>query len=186
MALRSTLFAIIALLLSSSALAHVSNPHEKIGDDLAEQLAEQLQRVNQHYGYSNIGVTRWVLAETLELPEQGDSMYKLSHQLSESLYAHMKERNMDLVEFRAQDYVTLTAEGSTNMTRNVDELEAQPKLDWVLVGTLSRKGDGAIVNLRIIDRRSQEVLAAANRYVPKHLYWPNKQTEMVDGRLQRH
>ena len=72
------------------------------------------------------------------------------------------------------------------MTRNVGELEAQPKLDWVLVGTLSRKDDGAVVNLRIIDRRSQEVLAAANRYVPKHLYWPNKQTEMVDGRLQRH
>ena len=101
MALRSTLFAIIALLLSSSVLAHVSNPHEKIGDDLAAQLASQLQRVNQHYGYSNIGVTRWVLAETLELPEQGDSMHKLSHQLSESLYAHMKERNLDLVEFRA-------------------------------------------------------------------------------------
>ena len=186
MALRSTLFGIIALLLSSSALAHVSNPHEKIGDDLAAQLAEQLQRVNQHYGYSNIGVTRWVLAETLELPPQGDSMHKLSHQLSESLYAHLKKRNLDVVEFRAQDYVILTAEGSTNMTRNVDELEAQPKLDWVLVGTLSRKDDGAVVNLRIIDRRSQEVLAAANRYVPKHLYWPNKQTEMVDGRLQRH
>ncbi len=186
MFLRSILLAVMTVLFSSSVIAHVSNPHEKISDDLAAQLANQLQQANQHYGYSNIGVTRWVLAETLELPSQGDSMHKLSHQLSENLYAHLKERNLDVVEFRAQDYVTLTAEGATNMTRNVDEMEAQPKLDWVLVGTLSRKDDGAVVNLRIIDRRSQEVLAAANRYVPKHLYWPNKQTEMVDGRLQRH
>lgn len=54
------------------------------------------------------------------------------------------------------------------------------------MGTLSRKDAGTMVNLRIVDRRNQEVLAAANRYVPKHLYWPNKQTELVNGRLQRH
>ncbi|MCK7458010.1 FlgO family outer membrane protein [Idiomarina aminovorans] len=185
---RSMLAAVTAALLItvSPVSAHASNPHEKIGDDLAADLSEQLSQVSQSYAYSNIGITRWVLAETLEFPQPGDSLYKLSHQLSESIYAHLKEYNLNVVEFRAQDYITLTKDGATAMAREVDELETHPKLDWVLVGTLSRKDAGTMVNLRIIDRRNQEVLAAANRYVPKHLYWPNKQTELVNGRLQRH
>lgn len=168
------------------AAASSNNPHEAIGDDLAEQLASQLSQDNKsHYGSNNIGVTRWVLAETLEQPQAGDSLNELSHQLSESIYAHLKERNLSLVEFRAQSYITVAKEGATLLSRDVDELEQHPEIDWVLVGTLSRKDAGTMVHLRIVDRRDQEVLAAANRYVPKHLYWPNKQTELVNGRLQR-
>lgn len=178
-------FSLWLLLFSGSAAAHVSNPHEAIGDDLAQQLASQLSQSNQsHYG-SNIGVTRWVLAETLEQPQTGDSLNELSHQLSESIYAHLKERNLSLVEFRAQPYISIAEEGSTILSRDVGELEQHPDIDWVLVGTMARKDAGTMVNLRIVDRRNQEVLAAANRYVPKHLYWPNKQTELVNGRLQR-
>ncbi|MFS6536341.1 FlgO family outer membrane protein [Idiomarina loihiensis] len=179
-------FSLPLFLLSGSAAAHANNPHEAIGDDLAEQLASQLSHNNHsHYG-SNIGVTRWVLAETLEQPQAGDSLNELSHQLSESIYAHLKERNLSLIEFRAKSYISVAEEGATLLSRNVDELEQHPEIDWVLVGTLSRKDAGTMVNLRIVDRRNQEVLAAANRYVPKHLYWPNKQTELVNGRLQRH
>lgn len=173
------------LLISGSVAAQANNPHEAIGDDLAQQLAKQLSSSKESYYGSNIGVTRWVLAETLELPQAGDSLNELSHQLSESIYAHLKERNLSLVEFRAQSYISVAEEGATLLSRGVDELEQYPEIDWVLVGTLSRKDAGTRVNLRIVDRRNQEVLAAANRYVPKHLYWPNKQTELVNGRLQR-
>ncbi|MDV6317009.1 FlgO family outer membrane protein [Idiomarina sp. HP20-50] len=172
-------------LIPIKAQSHVSNPHEAIGDDLAEQLAKQLAQVEQPYGMSNIGVTRWVLAETLEQPDEGDSLNQLSYQLSESIYAHLKERNLNLVEFRAQDYVSISERGATALTRNTEALEQHPELDWILVGTLARKDAGTMVNLRVIDRRNQEVLAAANRYVPKHLYWPNKQVELVNGHLQR-
>lgn len=179
-------FSLPFFLVSGPAEAHANNPHEAIGDDLAKQLASQLsQDHHSHYG-SNIGVTRWVLTETLEQPQAGDSLNGLSHQLSESIYAHLKERNLSLVEFRAQSYISVAEEGATLLSREVDELEQHPEIDWVLVGTLSRKDAGTMVNLRIVDRRNQEVLAAANRYVPKHLYWPNKQTELVNGRLQRH
>jgi hypothetical protein len=179
-------FSLPLFLVSGSATANADNPHEAIGDDLAEQLASQLSQDNKsHYG-SNIGVTRWVLAETLKQPEAGDSLNELSHQLSESIYAHLTERNLSLVEFRAQSYISVAEEGATLLSRDVDELEQHPEIDWVLVGTLSRKDAGTMVNLRIVDRRNQEVMAAANRYVPKHLYWPNKQTELVNGRLQRH
>ena len=99
------------LLFSGSATAHANNPHEAIGDDLAEQLVSQLSHDNHsHYG-SNIGVTRWVLAETLEQPQAGDSLNELSHQLSESIYAHLKERNLSLIEFRAKSYISVAEEG---------------------------------------------------------------------------
>ncbi|NWO02240.1 MAG: hypothetical protein HLX52_04665 [Idiomarinaceae bacterium] len=179
-------FSLPLFLLSVEAAASSNNPHEAIADDLAEQLAAQLAQSSQSDNQSNIGITRWVLSETLKQPEQGDSLNKLSHQLSESIYAHFKERNLSLVEFRAQNYISIGEEGSTILSRDVETLEQHPEVDWVLVGTLSRKDAGTMVNLRIIDRRNQEVLAAANRYVPKHLYWPNKQAELVNGRLQRH
>ncbi|NWO06661.1 MAG: hypothetical protein HLX50_13515 [Alteromonadaceae bacterium] len=187
MFLRSTFYAVLTmvLLIVIPVEAHANNPHEAIGDDLAEQLASQLSHDNYSDYGSNIGVTRWVLAETLEQPQAGDSLNELSHQLSESIYAHLKERNLSLVEFRAQSYISVAEEGATLLSRNVDELEQHPEIDWVLVGTLSRKDAGTMVNLRILDGRNQEVFAAANRYVPKHLYWPNKQTELVNGRLQR-
>ncbi|RUO67126.1 FlgO family outer membrane protein [Idiomarina ramblicola] len=165
--------------------AHVSNPHEVIADDLAAQLAEQLSAKMREYPQSQLGVTRWVLAESLTQPEQGDSLYDLSHQLSEGIYAHLEERNVALVEFRSQSYVSLSQTGALALSRDADNLNDEPNLDWILVGTLSRKDGGAMVNLRVVDRRSQQVLAAANRYVPKHLYWPNKQAELVNGRLQR-
>lgn len=187
MFLRSKFYAVVttAMLIVGSAMAHANNPHEAIGDDLAEQLASQLSQSNQsHYG-SNIGITRWVMAETLKQPQTGDSLNELSHQLSESIYAHLKERNLSLVEFRAQSYISVADEGATLLSRDAERLEQHPEIDWVLVGTLARKDAGTMVNLRIVDRRNQEVLAAANRYVPKHLYWPNKQTELVNGRLQR-
>ncbi len=179
-------FSIVLLGTSGLAIAHVNNPHEAIGDDLAEQLVAQLSQSADSHSDFNIGVTRWVLAETLKQPQTDDSLNELGHQLSESIYAHLKERNLSLVEFRAQSYISIAEEGATLLSRDVDELEQHPEIDWVLVGTLSRKEAGTMVNLRIVDRRNQEVLAAANRYVPKHLYWPNKQTEIVNGRLQRH
>lgn len=169
----------------NSAAASSNNPHEAIGSDLVEQLTLQLFKSNVSLEYFKIGVTRWVLAESLKQPEQGDSLNELSHQLSESIYAHLKERQLSVVEFRAQNYISIGEEGSTLLSRDVETLEQHPEVDWVLVGTLSRKDAGTMVNLRIIDRRNQEVLAAANRYVPKHLYWPDKQAELVNGRLQR-
>jgi len=183
------LIAIMALyaliFLPIRAQAHVSNPHEAVADDLAAQLAEQLEANLRDYPQSQLGVTRWVLAESLQQPEQGDSLYELSHQLSEGIYAHLEERDVALVEFRAQNYISLSQAGALVLSRDADELNNEPNLDWVLVGTLSRKDGGAMVSLRVVDRRSQEVLAAANRYIPKHLYWPNKQAELVNGHLQR-
>jgi hypothetical protein len=176
----------IAVCSTGSALANDKNPYHMISYDLVSELVSQLGDSHNDTHYDNIGVTRWVLAETMAQPEAGDSLYGLSHQLSEGLYADLKDQGLDVVEFRAQDYITLTSKGATALTRNADNLETQPKLDWILVGSLARKDAGAMVNVRIIDRYSQEVLAAANRYVPKQLYWPNKQTEIVDGRLQRH
>ena len=173
------------LFFPSSAQAHVSNPHETIADDLAAQLADQLDADIKAYPMSQLGITRLVLAETLEQPEHGDSLYQLSHQLSEGLYAHLEERDILLVEFRAQDYLSISESGALALSRDAEALNQNPSLDWMLVGTLSRKDSGAMVNLRVIDRRNQQVLASANRYVPKHLYWPNKQSEMVSGRLQR-
>lgn len=173
------------ILFPGKALAHVSNPHEIVADDLAAELAEQLDDDIKKYPESQLGITRLVLSETLRQPEQGDSLYSLSHQLSEGVYAHLAERNVALVEFRAQDYISLSQTGALMLNRDADVLSEDPDLDWVLVGTLSRKDDGAMVNLRIIDRRNQQVLAAANRYVPKHLYWPNRQSELVNGHLQR-
>lgn len=181
-------YAVITLSICStgSAVADGKNPYDMISHDLVTELVSQLGYSHSDTHYANIGVTRWVMAETMAQPEASDSLYALSHQLSEGLYADLKDQGLDVVEFRAQDYITLTQQGATALSRNADDLDTQPKLDWVLVGSLARKDAGAMVNVRIIDRYSQEVLAAANRYVPKQLYWPNKQTEIIDGRLQRH
>lgn len=178
---------ILALSLTPMAWGHKLSSYEVVADDLAEQLVQQLSSKHVDDGFSQLGLTRWVMAETLELPNTQDALAGLSHQLSESLHTHLQQRNVRLVEYRAQDFVSLSEKGATALSRDVDALQQQPQLDWLLVGTMARKDDGVVVNLRVVNRQSQQVLAAANQFVPKHLYWQSyRTTEMVDGKLQRH
>lgn len=174
-----------SLLLSNSLLAHQQHTYHAVADDLADQLVRQISQFDNDDGYSQMGLTRWVMADSLALPHAHDSVASLSHQLSESLYTHLQQRNVRLIDYRAQDYVSLSPQGATLLTRDAEQLNAQPLLDWVLVGTMARQQGGVVVNLRVLDRTSQKVLAAANRFVPKHLYSVNRSSEMRDGKLQR-
>lgn len=176
---------LLALTFSTLPAAHQPQTYNGVADELADQLVAQIKQEQSDDGFSQLGLTRWVMADSLELPHPHDSVAGLSHQLSESLYAHLQERNVRLIDYRAQDFVSLSKNGSTLLTRDPEQLNKQPALDWVLVGTIAPEQGGAIVNLRIIHRTSQQVLAAANRFVPKHLYASNRRTEMVDGKLQR-
>ena len=176
---------LLALTLSPFAAAHQPQSYESVADQLADQLVAQMQQRQFDDGFSQLGLTRWVMADSLQLPHPHDTVANLSHQLSESLYAHLQERNVRLIDYRAQDFVSLSADGSTLLTRDPERLNQQPSLDWVLVGTMAPEQGGVIVNLRVIDRTSQQILAAANRFVPKHLYAINRRSEMVDGKLQR-
>lgn len=178
-------FLLLIWVLSPLATAHQPKSYDGVADELADQLVAQIQHSQYDDGYSQLGLTRWVMADSLQLPHPHDSVTSLSHQLSESLYAHLQERNVRLIDYRAQDFVSLSEDGSTLLTRDPEQLNQQPALDWVLVGTMAPEQGGVIVNLRVIDRTSQQVLAAANRFVPKHLYASNRRSEVVDGKLQR-
>lgn len=182
-ALVITLWAILSI--SRSVLAQPMNDYQRVADQLAEQLVKQMQRHHVDDGYSHLGLTRWVMADTLQLPHPQDSVASLSHQLSESLYKYLQKRNVRLIDYRAQDHVSLASDGATLLTREVEHLDTQPLLDWVLVGTMAQEDQGVIVNLRVLERSSQKVLASANSWVPKHLYWTNRRSEIVDGKLQR-
>lgn len=175
------LFAV--MLCSGQLAAHQTDNYETVADELANALVSQLQQRND--GYSQLGLTRWVMADSLALPYQHDNIADLSHQLSEALYAHLQQRNVRLIDYRAQQFVSISDRGATLLSRDVDELNTQPLLDWVLVGTMAPQPQGVAVNLRVIDRESQNVLAAANHFVPKHVYARNRSSEIVGGKLQR-
>ncbi|PYE32797.1 hypothetical protein DFP83_105105 [Idiomarina fontislapidosi] len=172
-------------LLAVPVQAHSISPYDEIADRLSQQLVLQLNKHQGHQGYAQLGITRWVMSDTLALPTPENALYAVSHELSELLYSHLAERNVQLIDFRAQNGVTMTSAGSTMLTNDKEKLNLHPQLDWVLVGTMSREEDGVMLSIRVLDRRSQSVLAAANHYVPKHLYWTNKGAEIVNGHLQR-
>ena len=179
---------VLVILLSLMVLpakAHSISPYDEIADRLAQQLVTQLNQSSPRQAHAQVGITRWVMSDTLELPPSENALYSVSHEVSESLYSHLTERNVKLIDFRAQNGVTLTSAGATMLTNDKQQLNLNPNLDWVLVGTMSREDDGVMLSIRVLDRRSQSVLAAANHYVPKHLYWPNKSAQIIDGHLQR-
>ncbi len=179
---------VLVLLLGLLALpvqAHSISPYDEIADRLSQQLVQQLTPYTRDDSFAQLGITRWVMSDTLALPSPDNALYSVSHELSELLYSHLTERNVKLIDFRAQNGVTLTSAGATMLTNDKQQLNLNPKLDWVLVGTMSREDTGVMLSVRVLDRRSQSVLAAANHYVPKHLYWTNKGAEIVNGHLQR-
>lgn len=174
------LVTVVAVTLSSQSQAQ---PYKTIAAKLADDLVTQINQVDD--SYSQLGITRWVMADSLALPSAHDSVARLSHELSETLYTRLKERQVRLIDYRAQDYVSLHAHGSTLLSRDPEKLNTAPHLDWVLVGTLAREPKGVMVNLRVVDRTSQQVLAAANQFVPKHEYVEHQRSEIIDNKLQR-
>ncbi len=90
----------------------------------------------------------------------------LSHALASGYTAY---------DYRLRQELLLLTEHEQALSRQVSELGALQLADAILSGSYVVKEDGYVVNARIIDIKTKQVLAAVTDYIPGNVFWSEQQ-----------
>lgn len=149
---------------------------------LANELFANL-RPSRQAKYAVVG---FVPADTMEVsPGNQDPLMMLSHQLEEGLITEAVKRGYTTQEFKLTDDIVMGARADRVLTRDIDLLPGIERVDYYITGTLVRQQAGAMVNARVINARTKDVVAAATRFFPEGLFWQEEKVTTRNGRLYR-
>lgn len=109
----------------------------------------------------------------------------LGHQLEQGLLTEATKRGFTTQEFKLSDDIILGQDNDRVLSRNIDHLSGLERVDYYITGTLVHQEGGAVVNARIIETRTKQVVAAATRFFPSGLFWQQEQVTLREGRLYR-
>jgi TolB-like protein len=129
-----------------------------LGDQLAQN--KDLKNIND----SLIAITSFVDLSNF------DATNMLGNLLSESLIHEMQIRGFGIVDYKMMKSIKIQKDGDFMLSRNVNEIKKDFKLNYSLTGTYSKIGSGVLINARIIDLRSNRVVSTAQAFINKRDY----------------
>ncbi len=81
--------------------------------------------------------------------------------LSESLINELSNRGFNVVEFRGQVSVSVSDKGEYFITRDISKLKNTIESTYVVVGTYSRQYGKIMLNARVIDNASGQIISSS-------------------------
>ena len=139
-----------------------SQPYSaKFSAELAEQLVDN---ASIRLSGAKVGITNLV-----GVTGQYDESSPLSLVLSEQLVQELHRRKLNVLDFKATDFIRVTPKGDFALTRDYLELDEIMPITHVLVGTLSHHRDGVMANARLVDINTKEVASVAQVFFPEHV-----------------
>lgn len=149
---------------------------------LANELFSGLHPVS-HAKYAVVG---FVPADTMKYDSQDqDPLMLLGHQLEEGMITEATKRGFTTQEFKLTDDIIMGDDADRVLTRDVDKLTDIERIDFYITGTIVRQQAGAMVNARVINAKTKEIVAAATRFFPAGLFWKEEKVTTRNGRLYR-
>ena len=186
LARRCTAITFICLLLASCAhQPATSNPGLALQQH-TEALAGSVFSPAHGSQPQRIGVGSLVPVHSLR--QQGNGRDRLMvQQIQEGLISAATQRGANIVEFRTSTQLRLEDEQELMLSRQIEDLSVRQRLDYFLTGTYSEVSGGLLVNVRLINVRTNSVERAATHFFP----WVATQgdgelSEMRHGQLYRH
>ncbi len=127
--------------------------------DAVEQMAEQLLN-----GLQQNRVKRFPIA-VLPFSSLRNSVPDplIGARLSESFIFPMQQRGYNLVDYRAVSLAT--TEKPMVSRQNISALRQRYKIYFVLTGTYAHHPDGIVINARVLDTTTRQVLASAQTHI---------------------
>jgi hypothetical protein len=172
----------------STATADSSLPEPALGNVeyhtyvLANELFANL-RPSSLYRYAVAGfvpVDSMVYDATQQHP-----LRLLGHQLEQGLMTEATKRGFVTQEFKLSRDIIMSDDADRVLTRDLDRLSELERIDFFITGTLVYQEAGAMVNARVINAKTKDVVAAATRFFPAQLFWEEEQVTIRAGRLYR-
>lgn len=81
--------------------------------------------------------------------------------ISESMINELSNRGFNVIEFRGQMSVSVNAQGEYYITRDVDKMRQKIVNTYVVVGTYSRQYGKVMLNARVLDNNSGQIISSA-------------------------
>ncbi|WP_018982107.1 FlgO family outer membrane protein [Salinimonas chungwhensis] len=116
---------------------------------------------------------------------QQSPLMLLGHQLEQGLITEATKRGYTTQEFKLTNDIVIGQQSDRVLSRNIEQLSAPERVDFYITGTLVHQQGGAVVNARVIEARTKDVVAAATRFFPAGLFWDTEQVTTREGRLYR-
>lgn len=147
---------------SSVQGAYKGRPLSKhIGDYVRNMTQDLIGNMNKVTTQTPIAVTHFALLDS-NLQETN----LLGHQMAESFVHELHKFRIPIIDFKATDFVRVTANGDFLLSRDYLELETGLPLEFLLTGTLTKHQGGFLVNARILGLDSKAVVASAQTLIP--------------------
>lgn len=132
-------------------------------DPISEAVAQMAHQLET--GLENSQISRLPLAvlafRNLLKPEQvGD----LGERLGDGFIFQLEQRGYNLVDYRAQSLVTSVKPDIEPY--NLSGLRSRHRIYFILTGTYALYPDGVVVNARLLDTTTRQVLASGQSHIP--------------------
>lgn len=163
---------------ASSALGNIELHTHQLANELFAGM-----RFNRNARYAVVG---FVPVDTMMFnPEHQHPLMLLGHQLEQGMMTEASRIGIVTQEFKLSNDIMINEVSDRVLTRDVDKLSGVEAVDFYITGTLVYQQEGAVVNARIINARSKEVVSAATRFFPAELFWQREQVTTRGGKIYR-
>ncbi|HJS14876.1 MAG TPA: FlgO family outer membrane protein [Rheinheimera sp.] len=150
-----------------------------------ERLADQLFHKLQPLESGAIAVTTFADVQLMAPDTSRKSSYNASLQLQESMQTVATQLGYQVSEIRLNDAVLVHPGFENSLGRDLSLLAQNQQARYVITGTLTEGEVHITVNAKLIDLKSQQVLAAASSVIPVAVLWPNEQLQLRHNKLYR-
>lgn len=118
-------------------------------------------------------------------PEQQHPLMLLGHQLEEGMITEAARRGLVAREFKLTKDIIVSDSADRVLSRDLAHLDSQLNVDFYITGTITEQQGGAMVNARIIDVYTRDIVAAATRFFPDDLFWETERVTTRGNKLYR-
>ena len=87
-------------------------------------------------------------------------------QIQESFITLGSQAGLKIIEYKTMSSIKIQKGTDVMLSRNTQNLHSGINAQYFLTGTYSEQDDGLVVNARLIELSSQNVVAAATDYIP--------------------
>lgn len=109
----------------------------------------------------------------------------IGHQVQESLITLSTQAGLNVIEYKTMPSVKLQSSYDVMLSRDINELNKNFNAYYYLTGTYAEQTDLYIINARIIELKTQRVVAAATDYLPINIMSTQRKVGMKNNMIYR-
>lgn len=141
------------LRIAADRSAHVTN--QPTLENTITSLATQMMQNNKFLTNKPVLITSFVRLDNLKKTTE------FGRVIGESMISELSNRGFNVIEFRGQLAVSVNAQGEYYITRNVDKMRDKVQNTYVVVGTYSRQYGKIMLNSRVLDNQTGQIISTA-------------------------